>query len=304
MSDRPLDILVIGGSGFVSGALARRALDAGHAVWALTRGERAIPEGATPLTADRHDTAAFEQAVRAAGRRWDLVVDCIAYEVEDAEQDIAAFRERTEHLVFISTDFVFDPDSRRKFPLDETHPHFLEDAYGGKKRRCECALRDGDTGEMAWTILRPCHIYGPGSKLGCLPAHGRDPDLIKRMKAGESLKLVGGGHFLQQPIFARDLAEVILGCAGNPKTYGETYLTAGPDVIESREYYRIVGDLLSLSTRIEEIPVEAYRAEHPDKRSFLCHRVYNMAKLQAHGLPVPSTPIEDGLREHVASLSA
>ena len=31
---------------------------------------------------------------------------------------------------------------------------------------------------MQWTILRPCHIYGPGSQLGCLPLHGRDPKLI------------------------------------------------------------------------------------------------------------------------------
>ncbi|MDP6453177.1 MAG: FtsX-like permease family protein, partial [SAR202 cluster bacterium] len=50
---------------------------------------------------------------------------------------------------------------------------------------------------------------GPGSLLGCLPEHGRDPELIEKLQAGDTLRLVGGGHFLQQPIYAEDLAEMV-----------------------------------------------------------------------------------------------
>jgi len=296
-----MKILLIGGSGFVSGTVARTAVEQGHSVWAVTRGERPVPAGVTAIKADRHDISAFEVAVAGAGTDWDLVVDCIGYKPEDARQDVTVFRNRARHLVFISTDFVYDP-GRRTFPQHEDCPYTSEDDYGGKKRQCELAILDGDTGDMACTIVRPCHIYGPGSLLGCLPLHGRDAELIDKMKAGEPLKLVGGGHFLQQPIFAADLASLILSCAGNPKTHGQVYLTAGPNIIESRRYYEIIAEVLGVEIEVEEVSVDGYLAESPGKRPFMCHRIYDLSKLREHGLAVPSTPIEKGLEEHVKSL--
>ena len=112
-------ILVIGGSGFLSGTLARVAVAQGHQVWTVTRGQRSTVDGVIPLTADRHDRAAFAAAIAAANTEWDLVVDCIGYHPEDAVQDIEIFRKRTPHLIFVSTDFVFHP-ARRRLPQSET----------------------------------------------------------------------------------------------------------------------------------------------------------------------------------------
>src|SRR5262245_29594342 len=106
--DQP-NILLIGGSGFVSGTLARTALASGHAVWTVTRGQRSLPDGVTPIIADRRDRAGFRNAVASLPVQWDLVVDCIGYVTEDAQQDIEVFRNRARHFVFISTDFVYDP---------------------------------------------------------------------------------------------------------------------------------------------------------------------------------------------------
>ncbi|HVF09542.1 MAG TPA: NAD-dependent epimerase/dehydratase family protein [Abditibacteriaceae bacterium] len=300
-------IIIIGGSGFLSGTLARTAVQDGHQVSVITRGQRPVPDGVSGITADRRDAATFAAAItstqRDQGVPWDLVIDCIGYEAEDARQDIAVFRNLAHHFVFVSTDFVYDP-ARRQFPQSEGNEHFLtDDSYGAKKRRCELEFINDDTGDMAWSIIRPCHIYGPGSQLGCLPAHSRDPDLIRRLRAGEVLQLVGGGHFLQQPILASDLAAMILSCAGKPQTRGQLYQAAGPNIIESREYYRLIAALLGVEPHIEELPVAAYLKEHPEHKPFLCHRIYDLSKLHAHGLAVPGTPVEEGLRQHVASLS-
>jgi nucleoside-diphosphate-sugar epimerase len=298
-----MDLLLIGGSGFVSGTLAQVALAAGHNVWAVTRGQRPMVGGVTPIVADRRDRQAFADAIAAQGTQWDLVVDCIGYAVADAEQDIALFRERAKQLVFISTDFVYDPD-RRAFPQTEESNHYLSGGYGGQKRQCEIAFEQRDSGDLAWTVVRPCHIYGPGSLLGCLPMHGRDPDLIAKLQRGEPLTLVGGGHFLQQPIFAADLARTILSCAGNTACHGEIYVTAGPDVIESKEFYQIIGRILGVEVTINELPVQQFLADHPDRASFCCHRIYDMSKAREHGLYVPDTPLTDGLRAHVESMLA
>lgn len=300
---KQLKVLIIGGSGFVSGTIARSAVAAGHRTWVVTRGKRPVPEGVTSLVVDRHDYETFALVVANEDTYWDAVIDCIAYEPGDIRQDIAVFNGTASQLVFISTDFVYDP-ARRSFPQPVDAPYTELDGYGGKKRQCELQLIDGYAGPMQWTILRPCHIYGPGSQLGCLPLHGRDPELIRRVQAGEPLRLVGGGHFLQQPIFARDLAAIALSAIGNSRAFGQIYCTAGPDIIESRRYYEIIGEVLGVDVSIEEVPVTQALADDPGKRPFYCHRIYSLDRLAEAGLQVPATSIEDGLREHTESLLA
>lgn len=301
-----MNILVIGGSGHVSGAVVWTSLSKKHKVWTVTRGQRPLQQGVISLIADRHDVKAMKEIIGQQGVIWDLVVDCICYEPADMLQDIELFRDRARQFVFISTDFVYDPALRR-FPQPEDTEYYVAGgegslSYGGKKRRCELDLINGDTGGMAWTILRPCHIYGMPSQLGCLPMHGRDPELIKKLREGVPLKLVGGGHFLQQPIFVDDLARTVVSVGGNKKASGKIFNMAGPDIIESRQYYQIIADILEVGLNIEEITETSYLAENPGGRPFMCHRIYDLGALRAAGLVVPLTSIEDGLRLHVEGL--
>jgi nucleoside-diphosphate-sugar epimerase len=303
-----MNLLLIGGSGHVSGAVARAALAKGHEVWAITRGQRPLPEGVRALVADRHDLDAMEAAVIGAGVVWELVVDCLCYDLPDIRQDIGLFRHRAAQFVLVSTDFVYDP-ARRRFPQPEEADHYVTGAegspsYGAKKRLCELALVDGEAGGMGWTVVRPCHIYGPTSELGCLPLHGRDPKLLDRLRAGEPIRLVGGGHFLQQPILADDLAETIVSVAGNRGACGKVFNTAGPDILESWQYYQILAEALGVALTVEEVPVHSYLAEHPESAPFLCHRIYDRSALKLSGLSVPSTPIAEGLRLHLEGLLA
>lgn len=296
-----MKLLIIGGSGFVSGTLARIALEQGHLVTTVTRGQRKVPEGVQSIIVDRKEREAFAEAIESHGGEWDLVADCIGFAPEDARQDIECLKNRARHLVFISTDFVFDP-SDRVYPQPEDGAYRADNSYGHKKRLCELEILNADTGNMDWTILRPCHIYGPGSLLGCLPTHGRDPDLLQKMKAGQPLALVGGGHFLQQPIFAPDLAALILSCAGNKSCQGGIFNAAGPDIIESKKYYEIIADVLGVRTSFVEIPVDEHLKVSPSQDAFLCHRIYDLTRLKEAGLKAPSTSIQDGLRLHAESL--
>lgn len=288
------NVLILGGSGFLSGAVARLAVAGGHRVWTVTRGRRPPLAGTTPLIADRTDRAGFRQVLEACGQTWDLVADCIGFRADDAAQDVEVLGPRCGRLVFVSTDFVYAP-AHRRFPQTEVTDHYHNDTYGGGKRAAEAVL---EASGLAWTVLRPGHIYGPGSQLGCLPVHGRDSELLERLRRGEPLRLVGGGHFLQQPIFVDDLATTILG--GLTVAAPGIYCVAGPDIVESAEYYRLVAAELGVEARIEELPVADYRALHPEHRSFLCHRFYDLSRLRASGLPIPATPLAEGLRRHVA----
>jgi nucleoside-diphosphate-sugar epimerase len=296
-------LLIIGGSGFVSGTLARQALALGHEVWCVTRGQRPMAPGVRPITVDRKDRDAFASAIKAVGVHFDLAVDCIAYEPADVQSDIAALRGRVSHLVMISTDFVYDPASR-VFPQTEDNAAYSPVAgYGANKRACELVLinQPQDAGTLPWTIFRPCHIYGPGSLLGCSPPNNRDAKLIEKIKAGEPIDVVGASY-LQQPIFAPDLARLMLSVVGNPAAVNRVFNAAGPEMVESHMYYRLVARALGLPIEIRQIDPVGYLAQHPDKAPFLCHRIYDLTRLHGSGLKTPDTPLAVGLAEHVRSL--
>src|SRR4051794_15235299 len=111
-----MQILVIGGSGFLSSAVAAELQSAGHEVTALTRGRRPLPGGVKALVGDRQDADGFLSLL--AGRPFDAVIDCICYAPAEAELDVRGFGGgRVGRLVFISTDFVYG--APRTLPIDE-----------------------------------------------------------------------------------------------------------------------------------------------------------------------------------------
>ena len=61
-----MNILILGGSGTLSGRIAHLAVEMGHQVWAVTRGMRPLPEGVHPLQADRNSEAEMRAALKNA----------------------------------------------------------------------------------------------------------------------------------------------------------------------------------------------------------------------------------------------
>lgn len=295
-------LLILGGSGFLSGTLVREALSQGHEVSIVTRGQRPVPEKVRSICVDRQDRQKFASTL-ALEKDWDLVVDSIGFDTDDARQDIEVFQGKCGHLAFVSTDFVYDPN-HRSIPQSEESAVYTSESYGGKKREAEVLLQKISTAKLAWTIFRPSHIYGPGSFLGCLPLHGRDPNLLERLRKNETLRLIGGGRFLQHPVFAPDLARTLLDLPGKTKATGKILNVANPDIVESFRYYEIVGEILGGKTSFEEINTAAFLMENPDKAPFCCDRVYDLSLLKASGLYVPTTPLEEGLRRQVEALQS
>lgn len=297
-----MQILILGGSGFLSGTLARRAVADGHRVTVVTRGQRDLPDGVDSIVVDRTDRPAFAEAL--SNRKADLVVDCIGFQRDDATQDLDVFGGRVAHLVFVSTDFVYDP-AQRRFPEREEGGAYLQsDDYGGRKRRCELKFLESQPTETSWTVFRPGHIYGPGSRLGCLPNAARDPELVPNLQAGRPLQLVAEGRFLQQPVFAPDFAELILSVPGCDAARNRIFCLGGPAAIESVHYYQILADALEVELRVEPLDTQAWLAEHPQAAPFCCHRFYDLTALRSSGLKAPTTPLEVGLQVHLDSVLA
>lgn len=301
--------LIIGGSGGLSGRLATMAKEQ-YEVWAVTRGKRPLPQGINHISADRDNQPAFATAILEADIKWDVVFDCICMNEVHARQDLEVLSKITNRLVVISTDSVYDPAHKRT-PQNEEGV-FIEEcgapsdcSYAGNKRKMEHVFLDSfavKESNMQTTILRPGHIYGPGFLLGCFPEHSREKDLPDKIAGGEELHLVGGGIYLTQPIFVDDLAKAMLDCVDRQKTYNQIFCIGGPEAIENKRYYEIIGKLLDKDVNICEVPLSGYAKKHPEFAGHLCHRIYDLSKLQAAGIPLPSTSLEAGLKKHLEAL--
>lgn len=298
-----MKLLIIGGSGQLSGRLAELALLAGHEVWALTRGKRPLPGGVHGLVADRSDDASVQQALQGAGVRWDAAIDCICMTAENARQDIALLPPLVKRVAVVSTDSVYEPHHKTVPQAEETDYYLRDGGYGANKRLMEEAfLAEGDA--LDWTIFRPGHIFGPGFLLGCYPEQSRQADLLAHMRSDKPLRLVGGGEFLIQPIYVDDMALALLDCLDKSAAVKEIFCIGGPDVITNAAYYECIGRIIGHPARIETIPLEGYLEAHPQYSGHLCQRSYCLDKLRAAGVRMPDMPIEHGLRRHVEWLDA
>lgn len=96
-----MEILVLGGSGFLSGAVVEAAAGRGHRVATVTRtGTPAVP-GVTVLHADRDDAGALG-AVLAGRPVPDAVVDCCGFTVAGARAAAAALAD-VPRYVYVSS---------------------------------------------------------------------------------------------------------------------------------------------------------------------------------------------------------
>jgi nucleoside-diphosphate-sugar epimerase len=162
-----MQLLILGGTGWLGGHVAASAVAAGIAVTCLARHAPA-PAGATLVVADRDDDDALAPL---AARHWDAVVDVATQpgHVRRAARDLAT---AADHYVYVSSVSAYA--SHAAVGADETDPVVeplaadvmasLED-YGAAKAACERAVLSA-FGEDRSAIVRPGLIGGPGDRTG------------------------------------------------------------------------------------------------------------------------------------------
>lgn len=154
------DVLMLGGTGWLSGRIAERWADAGASVTCLARGGRDAPYGTALVVGDRDAPEAYEVV---AQRDWDEVVDVSSNPVHVAAA-LAALGERARHWTYISTVSVYasndEPGADESSELLAPAGPDEDEDYGRAKVRAEASVR-ASLGFRAG-IVRPGLIVGPG----------------------------------------------------------------------------------------------------------------------------------------------
>lgn len=198
------DVLILGGTGWLGGATARRWMDAGARVTCLARGARKAPSGAALVTADREHSAAY---ARVADREWDEVLD-VSSDPAHVEAALTALAGRTRHWTYVSSVSVYassdvagqDEGAALADPAGAGEPH----DYARAKAACEASVRRALGGRAA--VVRPGLVVGPGDpsdRFGYWPARFA-------LAGGEPVLVPEGDDRMAQVIDVRDLANEIV----------------------------------------------------------------------------------------------
>jgi 2'-hydroxyisoflavone reductase len=146
----PIDLLVLGGTSWLGGAVARDALARGHRVTCLARGEAGTPpEGVTWVRADRRVPGAYDEVAGSVdGTDWDAVVD-VSWQPDQVRSALEAVGPRARHWLYVSSCSAYSDDTTPG--TDEsapTHPPYTGsgpadiETYGPAKVACEQACLD------------------------------------------------------------------------------------------------------------------------------------------------------------------
>jgi 2'-hydroxyisoflavone reductase len=231
---KPLNILILGGTGFTGPFQVEYALKRGHKVTLFNRGKRPSPEwpaAVEQLHGDRNtgDLSALK------GRKWDVCIDnptSLPFWVRDAGQ---VLKGNVGHYLFISTISVYADGSKPgineasalaqykgKDAMAETQESLRADIanlYGPLKALSEAEAHK-QFGKNV-TIVRPGYIVGPRDETD------RFTYWPHRVAQGGEILVPGDGNDPIQIIDGRDLGEWMIRLA-EAKTTG-VFNACGPD---------------------------------------------------------------------------
>jgi len=260
----PLDVLLIGGSGFLGSPVAAALLEAGHRVTILSRGERALPAGVDRLAVDRDDRVALAHALE--GRRFDLTVDFLVFDASDVEALLFVPYAALGRYVMISTGQVYLVGSGARPPfreddadrplIDEPEPGTKDHAqwrYGVGKRRAERMLLGlRATHGVRATVLRLPIVQGEGDGSNRLWGY------LERLLDGGPIVLPEGGAMTTRFVWAGDVARAIVHLAAEAPR-ASVYNLAQPDALPLRAFLDQVAKAAGTSPRWVEASWEECR---------------------------------------------
>jgi nucleoside-diphosphate-sugar epimerase len=296
-------VLFIGGSGTISSACSRLAVERGIELFVLNRGAstaRPLPPQATILHADIRDPAAAKDAL--GGHEFDAVVDWVAFAPEHVQADIDLFRGRTGQYIFISSASAYQTPPAR-VPIVESVPlrnPFWQ--YSRDKIACEELLVAAyrDEGFPA-TIVRPSHTYDKT----LVPFDG-GWTVLGRMRRGQEIVVHGDGTSLWTLTHHEDFARGFVPLLAHPRTLGEAFHITSDDVLTWNQIAHGLAAAAGAPARIVHVPSDAIAAADAEWGAGLLgdkahSMVFDNAKLRSV-VPgfVATIPFERGAREIVA----
>ncbi|WP_436901961.1 complex I NDUFA9 subunit family protein [Halovenus halobia] len=238
-----MQVLLVGGSGFIGTALSATLLERGHDVTVLSRSpdNEPIPDGVETAMGDVTAYDSLEPAFEGKDVVYNLVALSPLFEPKGGNEMHdrlhrggtenclrAAEKHGVDHFVQLSA-LGADPDG-------PTH-------YIRAKGQAEKLVRDS---ELDWTIIRPSVVFGDG---------GEFLSFTRKLTPPGVAPLPGGGKTKFQPIHVDDLVGMLADSIDSDDHVGETYEIGGPEQLELAEVAKRIRRSEGKSVKIVSVPM-------------------------------------------------
>ncbi len=270
-----MQILVIGGTGFIGAPAAARLRELGHEVATFHRAEPATIRG------DCRNLSSFRDAFARLAPA--LVVDTIAYSEGDGAALAATFRGLAERLLVLSSQDVYAAYGRL-LRLEDGRPDSTPASEDATLRSSRYPYRaSAKPGEMAYdyekilveravscnfdlpaTILRlPC-VYGPGDR------HGRVGQYLRRMDhRAPAIELdEAKARWRWTRGYVENVADAIALAATDPRAQGRTYNLGEEEALTEADWARGIACAAGWSGEVRRVPRERLPAELSEPYDF------------------------------------
>jgi len=248
-----MKILLIGGTGNISGACTRLALEKSIEIFHLNRGSRKrdVPDGVQTIIADIHDVTAVKKAIQ--DHYFDVVVNFIAFVPQDIQNDYELFKNKTDQYIFISSTSAYQKPISHPVITESTplkNPYWQ---YSRDKIACEELLnalyRNHD---FPMTIVRPSLTYE--TVIPVAIGSWDDFTIIDRIRKGKKIIVHGDGTSLWTITHAIDFAKGLVGLFGHQQAVGHAFHITSDEILTWNQIYEAVAMAAGVKANIVHIP--------------------------------------------------
>lgn len=299
-----MKVLFIGGTGLISTAVSKLAIDRGFELYLLNRGMRKenIPDGAKLIQADIRDVEATAEAVK--GYNFDVAVDWIGFVPQHVENDITLLQDKVNQYIFISSASAYQKPASHYIVTESTplsNPYW---EYSQHKIACEERLmKEYRENGFPVTIVRPSLTYGDQMVHAATNSWKHPYTIIDRMRKGKKIIVPGDGTSLWTMTHNTDFAKGFVGLMGNMQTIGHAFHITSDEVLSWNQIYELIGRVAGVKPNLVHISSDFIAAFAPwmkgdllgDKMSGI---VFDNSKIKRF-VPgfVATTTVEQGFRK-------
>jgi nucleoside-diphosphate-sugar epimerase len=255
--------LFIGGTGNISRACVKRALQNGWEVYLLNRGTKSnlVPEGARSIKSDIRDVQ--ETKKRLKDLSFDVVAQFVAYVPEHIQADIELFQGRVGQYIFISSASVYHKPALHYIITESTPLHNPFWEYSRNKIACEYLLRKtyAEKG-FPFTVVRPSHTYDDGWIPNAFSSSNYT--IAHRMLEGKEIISHGDGQSLWTLTHSSDFAKGFVGLFGNSQAIGEAFHITSDEALSWDQIYKTIASPLGVAPQLVHIPSDTITEIAPD----------------------------------------
>jgi len=255
-----MKVLFIGGTGIISSAVSRLAVERGIDLYHFNRGRshRKI-EGVKNIVGDIRNVAQSKEILKKT--HFDVVVNWITFTPEHVLADIEIFSEITDQYIFISSASAYEKPIS-KLPITEETPlinPFWQ--YSRDKAECERILMEAHRNKkFPVTIVRPSHTYDE-----TLIPTDWGYTILDRMLKGKKIIIPGDGTSLWVLTHNTDFAVGFIGLFGKKEALGEAYHITSDELLNWNQIYKMMADEMGVTLNAVHIPsdfIAKYNPEH------------------------------------------